>query len=294
MHDYIKRVSPLSLIVAVAAGACVLSGIAYAQIYSLSASATRTASSTDERIVTLEQKVVALSDALYATEQSLEAVRNRVGGFEDTVGSITSTVGTLEKLSKTDPQLLQKYSKVYFLNENYVPERLDQVPQEYVYSNTRPERFLLQVEPHLLKMMDDAKKDGIDLFIVSAYRSFDEQKALKSAYSVTYGAGTANQFSADQGYSEHQLGTAVDFTTSGRNGALDGFDQTDAYRWLQKNAYKYGFELSYPQGNSYYVFEPWHWRFVGVQLTKDLHDEKKNFYDLEQRDIDEYLIDFFD
>ena len=52
--------------------------------------------------------------------------------------------------------------------------------------------------------------------------------------------------------------------------------------------------LSYPKGNAYYIFEPWHWRFVGKDLAKDLHRHKEYFYDWDQRDIDEYLIDFFD
>ena len=109
---------------------------------------------------------------------------------------------------------------------------------------------------------------------------------------MTYGTG-ANAFSADQGYSEHQLGTAVDLTTQ-KDGnrfsdASGGFDSTDGYTWMTQNAYKYGFVLSYPKGNSYYIYEPWHWRFVGVALATRLHNEGKNFYDLDQREIDGYL-----
>ena len=110
---------------------------------------------------------------------------------------------------------------------------------------------------------------------------------------MIYGAG-ANQFSADQGYSEHQLGTALDFATTEIGAGFDGFEKTDAYRWLLDNAYQYGFILSYPQNNNYYQFEPWHWRFVGRDLAKKLSKEDKNFYDLDQREIDEYLISFFD
>jgi hypothetical protein len=51
--------------------------------------------------------------------------------------------------------------------------------------------------------------------------------------------------------------------------------------------------LSYPKNNSYYVYEPWHWRFVGVVLSSKLRQEGKNFYDLDQREIDNYLIDIF-
>ncbi len=52
--------------------------------------------------------------------------------------------------------------------------------------------------------------------------------------------------------------------------------------------------MSYPKSNIYYQYEPWHWRFVGEDLAEDLHDDKKNFYELDQREIDKYLIKIFD
>jgi hypothetical protein len=52
--------------------------------------------------------------------------------------------------------------------------------------------------------------------------------------------------------------------------------------------------MSYPKGNEYYVYEPWHWRFVGKDLARYLHKRNKHFYDLEQRKIDEYIPTLFD
>lgn len=245
------------------------------------------ASSTAQLLLTLEQKSVSLSDEVYAARQSIEAIQERVGGFED-------TLGTLEKLSKTDPELLQKYSKVFFLNEHYAPPRLAAVEKAYLYDENRTERIHAQVLPFLEDMLNDAKDDDIELFVKSAYRSFNEQSTLKSAYTVTYGAGSANQFSADQGFSEHQLGTTLDFISTGQNGSLSGFDKTEAYQWLLEHAHEYGFVLSYPPNNAYYIFEPWHWRFVGIKLATSLHRREKYFYDLEQREIDTYLANLFD
>jgi D-alanyl-D-alanine carboxypeptidase len=212
----------------------------------------------------------------------------------DQVGDISGTVGTLEKLAKTDPELLAKYSKVFFLSENYAPERVVSIDTEFLYHEQNPETIHALVWPKLEDLLEDAKDDSIELYVLSAYRSFDEQRALKGAYTVTYGAGSANTFSADQGYSEHQLGTTVDFITTGLNGQLAGFQNTAAYQWLLNNAYKHGFILSYPQGNGHYIFEPWHWRFVGEELARELHQSGKNFYDLDQREIDEYLADIFE
>lgn len=242
----------------------------------------------------LDKKTAGLSNTLSSAQQNIDAVKNQVGGVEQTLGSVSGAVGTLQKLSTIDGELLKKYSKIYFMNENYKPAHITEIPNEYLYSSLRGEQFLTEAYLHLKNLLDAAKADGIKLYVKSAYRSFDNQKATKSSYTVVYGAGTANSFSADQGYSEHQIGTATDFITSGLNGQLTGFDNTEAYKWMTNNAYRFGFTLSYPKNNSYYVYEPWHWRFVGVKLSTYLHDNKKNFYDLEQREIDKYLVDIFD
>jgi LAS superfamily LD-carboxypeptidase LdcB len=252
------------------------------------------ASTTSTLNTALADATTSLSNALNAQSRNVANVQEQLGGVQNQVGSIGGTVDTLQKLSKLDPQLLEKYSKVYFLSENYVPVSLADIPSEYRYFDNRQEQFLTQAYPHLANMLSQAKNANIDLYVYSAYRSFDAQAALKNEYSVVYGAGTANQFSADQGYSEHQLGTAVDLITTGQNGKLtQNFDRTAAYTWLTNNAYTYGFMLSYPKGNSYYIYEPWHWRFVGVKLATDLHTAGKYFYDFDQRAIDTYLISIF-
>ena len=223
----------------------------------------------------------------------LTAEKDKNDAFEEQIEDITGTVGQLDKLSKIDPELLMKYSKVSFLNEHYAPEKVTEVASTFRFKTDEPEYIHSKISRRLNNLLEDAQEDGISLLIVSGYRSFDEQKSLKSAYSVQYGFG-ANAFSADQGYSEHQLGTTVDFTTTEVGGGLNGFETTNAYTWLIEHAHEYGFVLSYPKDNAYYIFEPWHWRFVGEDLADDLHDDKKYFYDLGQREIDEYLISLFD
>ena len=196
-------------------------------------------------------------------------------------------------MRKTDPELLQKYSKVYFLNEHYVPGELDEINSEFIHDKSRPFLIHAKVKPFLENLMRQANNSGIKLRILSAFRSFNDQQDLKTNYKITYGSG-ANKFSADQGYSEHQLGTTIDFTTEEHGARFNGFEETEAYSWLKLNAHKFGFVLSYPEGNEYYIFEPWHWRFVGVKLATDLYREGKSFYDLDQREIDEYLVYFLD
>ncbi len=213
--------------------------------------------------------------------------------FEGQIKAIGNTVGTLEKLSKTDKELLQKYSKVYFLNENYIPSSLSGVASTSVYEEGKTIFVHAKVEPFLSRLLIAAAANQTPIQIISGYRSFGEQAALKSEYKVVFGSG-ANAFSADQGYSEHQLGTTVDFTTPSLGMDFTQFSKSKAYAWLVENAYQYGFVLSYPKNNTYYQFEPWHWRFVGVPLATKLYNNKQYFYDLEQREIDAYLVSIFD
>lgn len=276
-------------------------GVLQSQLSSNTAIFAKKTSKLADAIQSLDKKTSGLSDTLSAaerniqkTKENVEAAQSHIGGVERTVGKIGGAVNTLEKLSKTDPELLQKYSKVFFLNEHYAPERLTEIDKEYLYSEKRLESIHSLVWPRLKDLLDAAKRDGAPLYVKSAYRSFDEQKSVKSSYTIIYGAGNANQFSADQGYSEHQLGATVDFITTGLNGNLNGFENTSGYSWMLSNAHKYGFILSYPKNNKYYIFEPWHWRFVGMALAARLNAENKNFYDLEQREIDAYLANIFD
>jgi LAS superfamily LD-carboxypeptidase LdcB len=239
----------------------------------------------ENKIFELENENIALGDALVKEQQ-------KNNDFSSQIGQLAGTVGRLDQLSKTDKELLQKYSKIYFLNENYVPENLVDIPADYVAEKGKEIKFHTKAFPYLQMMIVSAKSAGINLQIISGYRSFGEQSALKDSYKFYYGSG-ANKFSADQGYSEHQLGTAIDFTTANLGLNFDSFEKTDGYKWLLENAYKYGFIPSYPKGNSYYMFEPWHFRFVGKSLANMLHQEGKNFYDIDQRTIDNYLITIF-
>ncbi|MCR4263531.1 MAG: M15 family metallopeptidase [Candidatus Roizmanbacteria bacterium] len=239
----------------------------------------------------LNDATASLGNTINIEKQSVQA---QLGGVKDQVGSINGTLTDIQKLSKTDPELLAKYSKVFFLSDNYAPARLVEIPPVYKYDEKLPLQIIPEVLPYLQRMIDQAKTDGVTIYADSAYRSFNTQEALKGQYTVSYGAGTANQFSADQGYSEHQLGTTVDLITTGTGGQLTGFDRTPAYTWVLANAYRYGFVLSYPKNNGYYIFEPWHWRFVGVKLATYLHNSNTYFYTMDQRTVDTYLISLFD
>lgn len=248
----------------------------------------------------LQVELSTTNETLLESQQENEILRDRLesevarnDNLEERVEDAERALGIIVKRQSIDEELLQKYSKVYFLNEHYQPGDLSQLPQKWVAEGKDDEYIHGKVKKFLINMLENAEKDGIDLRVISAFRSFDEQAQLKGSYTVQYGSG-ANTFSADQGYSEHQLGTTVDLTTKQLGNSYTSIAQTEAFKWLQDNAYKYGFVLSYPEGNQYYIYEPWHWRFVGRDLARDLDRRGESFYDMDQREIDEYLVELFD
>jgi D-alanyl-D-alanine carboxypeptidase len=127
---------------------------------------------------------------------------------------------------------------------------------------------LVSVEGYLLNadaaaayeaMRDAAAADGITLFIVSAYRDFDTQYYLYQQEVAQHGPD--QNTSAKPGHSEHQLGTTVDL-----NDLSQSFGSTPEGLWLQENAGRFGFRMSFPAGmeaQTGYAYEPWHWRWWG-------------------------------
>jgi zinc D-Ala-D-Ala carboxypeptidase len=293
----ISKITLISAVLVVIGGATIWSYYTYDLVERLETSETTLASSTAtyiailtenrEKLTKLETENKELFESLSAEEKKRRRLQRIANDQEDKIDDLT-------KLTTLDPELLKKYSKIYFLSENYAPPKLENIDSAYVIDTTRTLQIHADVAPYLDRLLDDAAEDGIPLRVASAYRSFATQKDLKSGYRFIYGAGTANQFSAEQGYSEHQLGTTVDFTTLTLKGTAIEFETTSSFKWLMDNAHQYGFVLSYPKGNGYYTYEPWHWRFVGEDLADDLHDEGKYFYEYDQRKIDEYLIKIFD
>ncbi len=245
-----------------------------------------------ERNDEMSEQIIDLQDQLDEREEDLEEAEEENEDLREQVEEVTQSVDTLQNTVSTDPELLKKYSRTYFLSENYKPESLAQIDQEYLYDDNSL-TVLDKMWPRLEDMLEAAHDDDVNLLVNSAYRPFDEQARLNDRYTRVYGTG-ANRFSAEQGYSEHQLGTAVDFTTPEVGSNFNGFGSTEAFEWLQENAHEYGFILSYPQDNQYYQYEPWHWRFVGEELAEDLEEANAHFYDWDQREIDAYRSELFE
>ena len=140
---------------------------------------------------------------------------------------------------------------------------------------------------HLGRLVEAAAMDGEELVVASAYRSYEEQQVSHQRLASVYGAG-ANVASATPGHSQHQLGTAVDFTNNAASYQVWlPFGETSAYLWLQHHAQEYGFVLAYPRGKEEetgYQWEPWHYRYVGVENTRRLKESDLSLQEYLERE----------
>lgn len=149
-------------------------------------------------------------------------------------------------------------------------------PEELVPLNSNsPIRLQPATQAAVNAMIAQAKADGVKLGIISGFRSLEDQNYLFFEVKAERGETprTRAEVSAPPGYSEHHTGYAVDFIDESQpeTDIEESFETTAAYRWLEKNAASYSFELSFPKDPSSPVgYEPWHWRYVGDQESLEL------------------------
>lgn len=150
-----------------------------------------------------------------------------------------------------------------------VPLRLD--------SKTEEMRLRKPAAAATKQLFAAAKKDGLQLKIASAFRSYAYQKNLYNGYVKTQGQQTADTQSARPGHSEHQTGLALDVEPFSRQCEVEAcFANTPEGKWVAANAYKHGFVVRYQEGKQNitgYIYEPWHLRYVGKKLARELHKQ---------------------
>lgn len=173
-------------------------------------------------------------------------------------------------------------NKQYVLPSKYVPKNLTMANPKivhYTISGKHDRNYVRkEVANPLLNLIKDSKKNGLDLWVSSAYRSFQYQKNLFHRNVTSVGYDKTIQVVAKAGRSEHQTGLSIDFTTKSTGFSLEeNFEKTREGKWLKQNAHKYGFIMRYPKGKEKitgYNYEPWHFRYVGKTLAKTLYTKK--------------------
>ncbi len=127
----------------------------------------------------------------------------------------------------------------------------------------------------LEEMFAAAKADGINLSIVSGYRSYSKQSTIYSRKKSSQGQEAADRVSARPGTSEHQLGLAMDVARKGSSQLNTKFGTTKEGQWVAQNAHRFGFIIRYLEmyeDVTGYMYEPWHVRFVGKEHAEKLYE----------------------
>jgi zinc D-Ala-D-Ala carboxypeptidase len=121
-----------------------------------------------------------------------------------------------------------------------------------------------------VRLFEGAIADGYYIYAVSSFRSYEDQVMTFEYHVRNLGEEQAARVSARPGHSEHQLGTTTDVVSASSGYTLDGFVGTPEAAWVEENAWRYGFIVSYPAGMESvtgYVYEPWHIRYVGEEVA---------------------------
>jgi len=156
------------------------------------------------------------------------------------------------------------------LPEGFAPNDLVNIAEAgFPFTDGLAVREILLVD--LNAMREAAAANGTPISILAAYRSYEQQQALKERRVEQLGPEVAAGRVAEPGHSEHQLGTTIDVTSEGQTDVDQAWGASPAGQWIASNAHKYGFLLSYPSGASgrtCYDYEPWHLRYVGRELAQ--------------------------
>lgn len=173
----------------------------------------------------------------------------------------------------TSKDTLILVNKYHYLTEDFVPD-VNDISIMYAYDDNSLQEIALSA---YIKMWKAASKDNVTLIASSSYRTYDEQKKLWETRAAI-NEKEADSSTARAGFSEHQTGLTIDILTY--NVTLGEFENTDAFKWLSSNAYKYGFILRYPKDKSDitgYEYESWHYRYVGVDVATQIFEEDITF-----------------
>ena len=160
------------------------------------------------------------------------------------------------------------------LNKDFKPDNLVKFDTKY----TKGEEYYGNAVAvnAFVSMANAASKENLGLVINSAYRSYEDQEDTWNYYLSKYGDDYVNKFVAKPGFSEHQTGLSFDIGSTSSN----VFANSKEYKWMLDNAYKYGFILRFNkkyESITQFRNEPWHYRYVGKDIAKYIHEHNISF-----------------
>ncbi len=173
---------------------------------------------------------------------------------------------------KDDKSLLVLVNKEHAVSKDYTPKGLVTIDNKYtMYKNMQLKKEAYEAYKKLYK---DAKALGYNFKLCSTMRSYDTQRTLYNNSLKNRGRKLTNLRSAYPGRSEHHTGLALDITSASIGwGLSQDFAKYEDGKWLNEHCQDYGFILRYPADKTDvtgYAYEPWHFRYVGVEIAKDI------------------------
>ncbi|MEG0307556.1 MAG: M15 family metallopeptidase [Clostridium sp.] len=205
---------------------------------------------------------------------SKSVVVSQQSDLSDRRKSRGSAIDDDDSIIELDRETVLIVNRENVLDENYLPENLT-APKTKFIGNGDPNVNKLEATAAkaLEELFNAAKKDSIYLLGVSGYRDYNYQKNLYNKAVRESGKEYADKYTAKPGASGHQTGLVMDILSEDYQTLDDGFDKTDAYKWVEKNCSSYGFIIRYPKGKESitgYNYEPWHLRYVGKTVAKEI------------------------
>lgn len=188
-----------------------------------------------------------------------------------------SESSTGEAKPEQNQEFLILINKTNPVDSTYAPEDLASI-QYFATDRSKEGRFMrAEAAAQFETLVEAAAKEGYELVMTTAYRSYGFQNTLYTNYVERYGEEEANTFSAKPGQSEHQSGLAVDVSSPVVDYALsDDFGETAEGTWMAEHAHEYGFILRFPLGKEEitgYQYEPWHLRYVGQPAADRIYEQ---------------------
>ena len=196
-----------------------------------------------------------------------------------TTTTSTSTTKTTTTKKKQDVSVSNNTDGLKIIDGILIVNKSYPLPKDYVPTNTYKDATGLNYCSECINvdayekyklMKADMASLGMNIWIQSGYRSYNLQESLYNKYVNRDGKLAADTYSARPGYSEHQTGLAVDL-----NSISDDFQYTSEGKWVNDNAWRYGFILRYPKSKESitgYKYESWHLRYVGEDLASKLYN----------------------
>lgn len=210
-----------------------------------------------------------------SSKPSTDPTPGKQGGGKQEGSSGGGDKGLAVEVTANAEAVTALVNKQFKLPKGYAPDDLVYPDIPFTFAEKIDKRKLRKEAAKALEdLVAAAKKDGIELAGVSGYRTESRQKTLFDNYAKKDGVEAANKYSARPGHSEHQTGLAIDVSgIDGKCAAESCFGGTPEAEWLAKYAADYGYIIRYPEGKEAitgYKYEPWHIRYVGVDLAHKL------------------------